>query len=179
MSEPTMPKLDDVPFTGRLTFDLTFVLLGKAVVRKLRIDYGYRPEWDYFDPETRTIVPGGPEQINTVPWLQVPPPDEAEVSYLADTHGHRIETDELLKSNGKPRTWQDWTEPRWLRADTLNEKQVLPLEMWDMIDAAIDDRCRAEDARRRMKRTDTTRRKPHKRIKRRRRGSAEPKAPGR
>jgi hypothetical protein len=98
MSEPTTPKPDEIPFTGSLTFDLTLVLQGKAAVRKLRVDYSYRPDWDYFDPESRSVVPGGPELITTLLWLQhPPPPDYAEVSYSADAHGRRIEDEELGK----------------------------------------------------------------------------------
>jgi hypothetical protein len=167
MSEPTAPE-PSIPFQGKLMFDLTFVLLGKAAVRRLRVDYRYRPDWDYFDTDAGGVISGGPEETQTVLWLQVAP-EEAEISYFADIHGHRIETEKLLDQKSKPHTWQDWDEPRWVRADTLNELQVLPFEMWDLIDAAIDKKCRVEDEQRRTKHMDAPPRNPRrKRTKRRR-----------
>lgn len=164
------PSRRAMPFEGSLTFDLTLVLLGQAVVRKLRVRYEYRPEWDYFDDGLGAVIPGGPETTCTTMWLQVDP-GGVEISYLADTQGHPISHEKLAQ----PLThhlWLDWEDARWIRADTLNELQVLPFEMWALIDAQIDKKSRLEDGQRRVKHLDPQSRKPKpKRPKRKRRAT--------
>ena len=136
--ELRLPPTDALPFTGRLTFDLTLVLMGKAVVRRLlRVDYEYCPEWDYFDSELGAVVTGHAEQISTIMWIQASPDGFEEISYLADSQGNRVDGSKSDDWASKSHTWLEWDEPRWVLADTLNEPGVLPVEMLDLIDRAV------------------------------------------
>lgn len=40
------------PFKDDLEFDLTLRLLGKTVKRRAKVQFQYRPDWNYWDPQT-------------------------------------------------------------------------------------------------------------------------------
>jgi hypothetical protein len=111
-------------FKGELPFDLTITLLGKSVTRKARVIYEHTPEWPYFDLRKQAEFTGSESFSYHVELAAVP-----EVSEPGGT----------------------WTEaaPEWFQADDITRNGVLPEEIWEVVLDAIDEKCKAEDAKRR------------------------------
>ena len=52
-----MPKksAEHPGFEGALEFEMSFELLGKRVTRRAKAVYEFTPEWEYFDPRTKSL----------------------------------------------------------------------------------------------------------------------------
>jgi hypothetical protein len=108
-------------FVGRLEFDISFTILGKRVKRKARAEYEFTPDWPYFDLQKKEPFVGWPGSIMTLHVLTVPHPDDTDAE-----------------------------EPHWVQMEDLAENDILPGEVWDRLRDAIDEKCKAEDAKRRL-----------------------------
>jgi hypothetical protein len=107
-------------FVGLLEFDISFTILGKRVKRKAKAEFKFTPGWPYFDLQKKELFVGWPGSIMTLHVLTVPHPDDADAE-----------------------------EPHWVRMEDLAEADILPDGVWDRIRDVIEDKCKAENAKRR------------------------------
>ena len=111
-------------FKGELPFDLTISLLGKSVTRKAKVAYEHTPEWPYYDL---------PKQSQFTGW---------------ESTKYHIELQAVPEEYDDDGTMTFGT-PRWIEMTDLTEDDVLPHEAWDAVIDAVDEKCKAEDAKRR------------------------------
>jgi len=128
-------------FTGSVELDLEFVLLGERVTRRVRYEYGYTPEWEYYDLVLGKLFVGwGPSwRLGTSLYTQ--PEDEEEAAEL----GAASEPDAPRDADDE----DDPDPPAWAPFSDLLRVGVLPYRVQDKIDELIDQKCRAEDIERR------------------------------
>jgi hypothetical protein len=110
-------------FKGELHFDLTFTLLGKSVTRKAKVVYEHTPEWPYYDLRKQAEFKGWGSTRYHIELAAVP---------------------EVYESDG----WKK-AAPEWFQTEDMVHGGVLTEEIWEAVDDAIDEKCKAEDAERR------------------------------
>jgi hypothetical protein len=112
-------------FKGEVEFDMTFEFLGQRVTRRAKVQYEHTPEWEYFDLKKRAPYVG---------WQG---------------------TSYQLEIQAVPQEYHDdgtmtLGAPQWASMSDLTGDNVLPHEAWDAVIDAIDEQCKAEDAKRRL-----------------------------
>lgn len=112
-------------FKGELEFDMSFEFLGQKVTRKAKVTYEHTPEWEYFDVRKRAPHVGSEHTMYHLEIQAVP----------QEYH------DEGPMTLG---------EPYWVEMPDLLGDDVLPHEVWEPVIDAINEKCKAEDARRRL-----------------------------
>jgi len=112
-------------FKGALEFDMTFEFLGQRVTRKAKVVYEHTPAWEYFDLRKRAPYVGSEGTMYHLEILALPQEyhDDGSVTF---------------------------GEPYWVEMPDLLGDDVLPHEAWDPVMDAIDEKCKAEDAARRL-----------------------------
>jgi hypothetical protein len=112
-------------FSGILEFEIAIEMLGKKVSRKARAIYTYIPEWEYFDLARGGVFQGSPGST-------------IQLEVLAMPEGY------TFKSGPDGKHVREKLSPTWTGFDVA-ETGVLSQEVWDAVEGAIDDKCRAED----------------------------------
>jgi hypothetical protein len=112
------------PFEGALEFDLEIAMLGQRFIRRARIIYEFRGEWDWYDPKAGKVREGRETAVYHMELEAVP-----ETQHKDDS-----------KTRG---------EPYWVACEDLMDDDVLPSAAQEAIIAAIDKQCREIDAERR------------------------------
>jgi hypothetical protein len=123
-------------FEGELEFGIEFALLGHQVERRVRAEYKFTPDWEYYDLEKRQLFTGWMSLTYGMSLLTVadePDPDE-EV----------VELEGLKEDPDDPRA------PAWVKLDLMRDG-MLPRQVWNRIYDLIDEKCQAEDQARRRK----------------------------
>jgi hypothetical protein len=119
-------------FTGSYEFEVVFELLGQKQARKMRANYEFTPEGQYFDLAKGEIVEGHGRSAISLSILAVPA-DENEP--YDDPDGASDDDTETVE------------DPRWIDFDSFHEG-VLNYKIWDAIYEAVMEQCKAEnDAR--------------------------------
>jgi hypothetical protein len=124
------PTMWEPAFTGTIEIDLTLSAFGIECVRKARVNWEWTPEWPYFDLRTKRVVEvlargGFGLEIWAVPGTEI----------LDMTPAGKWEA---TKDN-----------PSWIDANWLIRDGVLPSTIREQIEHEIEQRCQAEDQRRR------------------------------
>jgi hypothetical protein len=117
-------------FTGTIEFNLAFNAFGVDCVRRVRVNWAWTPEWPYLDIREKRVVEvlsrGG---FGLKIWAV--PEEEMSVQTPAGT-------------------WKEVKdEPGWIGANWLLMDGVLPKTVREQIEHEIEQRCQAEDQRRR------------------------------
>jgi hypothetical protein len=112
-------------FSGSYEFRLSMVLLGKRVTRTARAEYSHTPEWEYYDVKLQKL-------------MQAPYQSRIALSVRVDDEQKR-----KTPIKGKKRL-----KAKWERID-LSAFGVIGDEIWQLLRAKIDERCKMEDERRR------------------------------
>jgi len=120
-------------FKGELEFDMAFDFLGQRITRKAKVVYEHTPEWEYFDLRKHAPYVGSEGTMYHLEILAVP----------QEYH------------DGGPMTFG---EPHWVEMPDLLCDEVLPHEAWDPVFGAIDEKCKIEDAARRLAAADPAKR---------------------
>lgn len=114
-------------FVGKLLFPLSMNMMGRGFTRQARAQYSYTPEWEYYDLKLqRPHVGWAGSRIGL-----------AVRAARADDHAG-------LRAGKKKRRERG----AWIDIDLVG-RGVLPESVWDLIFAAIEDRCLLEDKLRR------------------------------
>lgn len=121
-------------FEGNVEFDAHFEVLGKTFTRRLRADYRYTPEWEYFDLTKKTLYTGTESSGVGLSVLAVPEPWSDPL------------TEEEIAAGEEP---EEVDPPTWLGSEDLVAEGVLPRAVWDALYELIDREARKEDAKRR------------------------------
>ena len=125
-------KNDHPAFVGTLEFEIVFELFGQRQLRKMRANYEFTPDGEYYDLEAHEVVLGHGRSAIGLSILAVPG-DEDEL--YEDLDG---------ASDGTSRSERP---PRWITF-TGFEEGVLNHKIWDSIYEAVAAQCKAEnDAR--------------------------------
>lgn len=126
-------------FTGTVELDLEFVMLGERVTRRIRLEYDYTPDWEYYDLTlAKPFVGWGPSWGIGIS-LYAQPEDEEEAEQRIEN-----ENEESRLDDG-----EDPEPPAWVPFSDLIRLGVLPYRVQDKFDELIDQKCRAEDIERR------------------------------
>jgi hypothetical protein len=129
------------PFVGKLEFEIVFDLFGERVTRRARVDYRYTPDWEYLDPKILELRKGWEGAAMGFELLTVPnPPEDDEPIVIEDDHDDEVVDDDD----------EDPSPPAWVKFAIVGEG-ILPRSVWDRIDDAIDEKCKAEDQERRRR----------------------------
>lgn len=116
-------------FKGTLEFPLKIEMFGKTLERRARLTYEWTPEWDYFDLIKKEVTQGWEGSVVGLEILAIP---EGE-RWTSGPNGQMI---------------REKNTPTWTKVDIFAEGILTP-EIWEMIDTAIDEKCREEDKERR------------------------------
>jgi len=115
-------------FTGTYEFNIMIEMLGEKVTRKMRADYKHTPEWEHWNLDKKGHFVGWP----MTSW---------SLSAWIEPEKNAIYADDEPLSKGP--TWID------LEGDDLYALETQ--DMSEKLCEAIDDQCKAEDAKRRLK----------------------------
>lgn len=107
-------------FVGSLEFDFMFELLGEQVTRRLKVEYQFTPDSEYYDLRKRALRVG---------WLVI------SLHFYVRPEPNTTDPDQR--------------EFDWIDFEPLIE--LIPDELRDKVSGAVEDACKQEDARRRMR----------------------------
>ena len=122
-------------FKGAVEFDLTLELFGQRVTRKAQVHYEHTPDWEYWDLHKKALYVGWGATAWDFRLLTVPAEEEWD----------------LPPDNDEEDDGYESPEPEWVTIDDITHLGVLTRNIWDAIDEAIEQQCKAEDAKRRKK----------------------------
>ena len=97
-------------------------MLGKSVTRKAKLVYEHTPEWPYFDLRKQAEFTGWESSSFHLELAAVP---------------------EVCENDGTE------AAAEWFETHEIARNGVLSEEMWDALLDAVDEKCKAEDAKRR------------------------------
>ena len=120
-------------FVGTYEFELTFEALGQRVSRQARVNYRYTPPWEYWDLCEKGLFTGW-ESWQISMSVRTAPDEDQEPA---------IKTDQSEEDNA-----DDPSPPEWVSCD-LARVHILPRVWWDRLYGRIEEKCKAEDLRRR------------------------------
>lgn len=131
-------------FKGTLELDIELSALDEKVQRRIRLEYTYTPEWEYFDTHLQQPYIGWESwRLGISLYTQPEEEDEDEMEDIADA-----EEDTMVSDGTAYLEDDDPHPPAWVRTDLVREG-VLPRRVHDKFEELIDQKCRAEDKERR------------------------------